>query len=216
MIPRYSRPEMVAIWDPQTRFRIWFEIEAHASDAMAELGIIPKEAAIDDLGEGAPRDLRCRAHRRDRARDQARRDRVPDAPCRDRRAGSALRASGHDVARRARHLPQRAAHARRRHPDRRRRQAARGAQAPRLRAQDDPDHRPLARHPCRAGDVRAQARAGLRGVRALQASASSRPARRSRPARSPARSAPSRRSIRASKRMSPPRWASRSSRSRRR
>src|SRR5436190_698117 len=45
MIPRYSRPEMVAIWDPQTRFRIWFEIEAHASDAMAELGIIPKEAA---------------------------------------------------------------------------------------------------------------------------------------------------------------------------
>ena len=38
MIPRYSRPEMVAIWDPQTRFRIWFEIEAHASDAMADLG----------------------------------------------------------------------------------------------------------------------------------------------------------------------------------
>src|SRR6185295_9448462 len=45
MIPRYSRPEMTAIWDPQTRIRIWFEIEAHASDAMAELGIIPKEAA---------------------------------------------------------------------------------------------------------------------------------------------------------------------------
>src|SRR6188768_1749685 len=45
MIPRYSRPEMTAIWDPQTRFRIWFEIEAHASDAMAELGVIPKEAA---------------------------------------------------------------------------------------------------------------------------------------------------------------------------
>jgi adenylosuccinate lyase len=45
MIPRYSRPEMTAVWDAQTRFRIWFEIEAHASDAMAELGIIPKEAA---------------------------------------------------------------------------------------------------------------------------------------------------------------------------
>ena len=45
MIPRYSRPEMTAIWDPQTRFRIWFEIEAHAADAMADLGIIPKEAA---------------------------------------------------------------------------------------------------------------------------------------------------------------------------
>ncbi|MFY9698649.1 MAG: adenylosuccinate lyase [Rhodoplanes sp.] len=45
MIPRYTRPEMAAIWAPQTRFRIWFEIEAHAADAMAELGIIPKEAA---------------------------------------------------------------------------------------------------------------------------------------------------------------------------
>jgi adenylosuccinate lyase len=45
MIPRYTRPEMAAIWDPQTRFRIWFEIEAHAADALAELGVIPKEAA---------------------------------------------------------------------------------------------------------------------------------------------------------------------------
>src|SRR5436305_321163 len=45
MIPRYSRPDMVAIWDPQTRFRIWFEIEAHATDALAELGVVPKEAA---------------------------------------------------------------------------------------------------------------------------------------------------------------------------
>ena len=45
MIPRYSRPEMVAIWDPQTRFRIWFEIEAHACDALAEIGVIPKESA---------------------------------------------------------------------------------------------------------------------------------------------------------------------------
>jgi len=45
MIPRYTRPEMAAIWSPETRFRIWFEIEAHAADAMAELGIIPKQAA---------------------------------------------------------------------------------------------------------------------------------------------------------------------------
>ena len=45
MIPRYSRPEMAAIWSPETRFRIWFEIEAHAADAMAELGIVPKAAA---------------------------------------------------------------------------------------------------------------------------------------------------------------------------
>ncbi len=45
MIPRYSRPEMVAIWSPESKFRIWFEIEAHACDAMAELGVIPREAA---------------------------------------------------------------------------------------------------------------------------------------------------------------------------
>jgi adenylosuccinate lyase len=45
MIPRYSRPEMVAIWAPQTRFTIWFEIEAYACDAMAEIGMIPKSAA---------------------------------------------------------------------------------------------------------------------------------------------------------------------------
>ncbi|ENT06353.1 adenylosuccinate lyase [Brucella sp. 63/311] len=45
MIPRYSRPEMVAIWSPETKFRIWFEIEAYACEALAELGVIPKEAA---------------------------------------------------------------------------------------------------------------------------------------------------------------------------
>lgn len=45
MIPRYSRPEMVVIWSPETKFRIWFEIEAYACEALAELGVIPKEAA---------------------------------------------------------------------------------------------------------------------------------------------------------------------------
>ncbi|CTQ50248.1 adenylosuccinate lyase [Jannaschia donghaensis] len=45
MIPRYSRPEMVSIWSPQTKFRIWYEIEAHACDAMADLGVIPRENA---------------------------------------------------------------------------------------------------------------------------------------------------------------------------
>ncbi|HEX8482715.1 MAG TPA: adenylosuccinate lyase [Allosphingosinicella sp.] len=45
MIPRYSRPQMSSIWAPEARFRIWFEIEAHALDAMAELGIVPREAA---------------------------------------------------------------------------------------------------------------------------------------------------------------------------
>ena len=45
MIPRYTRPEMASIWEPQTRFKIWFEIEAHAADALAEFGVIPKDAA---------------------------------------------------------------------------------------------------------------------------------------------------------------------------
>jgi adenylosuccinate lyase len=45
MIPRYARPEMTAIWEPGNRFRIWFEIEAHALDAMADLGTVPPEAA---------------------------------------------------------------------------------------------------------------------------------------------------------------------------
>ncbi len=59
MIPRYSRPEMAAIWSPETRFRIWFEIEAHAADAMAELGIIPKEAArkVWEKGKNAKFDV---------------------------------------------------------------------------------------------------------------------------------------------------------------
>ena len=45
MIPRYSRPAMVALWEPQARYRIWFEIEAHACDALAEIGVIPRQAA---------------------------------------------------------------------------------------------------------------------------------------------------------------------------
>ena len=45
MIPRYSRPEMVALWSPETKFRIWFEIEAHACDAQADLGVIPRANA---------------------------------------------------------------------------------------------------------------------------------------------------------------------------
>ncbi|MEZ5855823.1 MAG: adenylosuccinate lyase [Hyphomicrobiaceae bacterium] len=59
MIPRYARPEMVKIWEPETRFRIWFEIEAHAAAAMAEIGMIPKEAAqvIWDKGSAATFDV---------------------------------------------------------------------------------------------------------------------------------------------------------------
>ena len=59
MIPRYSRPEMTSIWEPETRFRIWFEIEAHAADACADLGIIPKAAAkvIWEKGRAAKFDV---------------------------------------------------------------------------------------------------------------------------------------------------------------
>ena len=45
MIPRYAREQMVSIWSPETKFRIWFEIEAHATDALAALGVVPKAAA---------------------------------------------------------------------------------------------------------------------------------------------------------------------------
>ena len=59
MIPRYSRAEMTGIWEPQTRFRIWFEIEAHAASASAQLGIIPQSAAdtIWQKGQGATFDV---------------------------------------------------------------------------------------------------------------------------------------------------------------
>ena len=52
MIPRYARAEMAALWSPETRYRIWFEIEAHAADAMAELGVIPREAAAAIWAKG--------------------------------------------------------------------------------------------------------------------------------------------------------------------
>jgi adenylosuccinate lyase len=53
MIPRYSRPEMAAIWSPETKYRVWFEIEAHALDAMAEIGTVPKSAAQTVRSKGA-------------------------------------------------------------------------------------------------------------------------------------------------------------------
>jgi adenylosuccinate lyase len=59
MIPRYSRPEMASLWAPETRFRIWFEIEAHAAAAMAKIGTIPEAAAkaIWDKGGKATFDV---------------------------------------------------------------------------------------------------------------------------------------------------------------
>ncbi|GGF17205.1 adenylosuccinate lyase [Youhaiella tibetensis] len=59
MIPRYSRQEMTSIWSPETKFRIWFEIEAHATTALAQLGVVPKEAAdvIWEKGNAATFDV---------------------------------------------------------------------------------------------------------------------------------------------------------------
>ena len=59
MIPRYARDKMVSIWSPETKFRIWFEIEAHATDALAELGVVPKDAAkkIWEKGKDAKFDV---------------------------------------------------------------------------------------------------------------------------------------------------------------
>jgi adenylosuccinate lyase len=72
MIPRYSRPEAAAVWSPETRYRIWFEIEAHAADAMAELGVIPREAAAAIWAKG--RDVTWDAERIDEIERTTRHD----------------------------------------------------------------------------------------------------------------------------------------------
>ena len=157
MIPRYTRPDMAAIWSPETRFRIWFEIEAHAADAMAELGIIPKEAAkkIWAKGKNAKFDIA--------------------------RIEEIERETKHDVVAFLTHLAEIVG------PEARfvhqgmtssdvldtclNVQLVRAADlliadveklnaragAPRPRVQIHPDDRPVARHPCRADHVRAQA-----------------------------------------------------------
>ncbi len=72
MIPRYARPEAAAVWSPETRYRIWFEIEAHAADAMAELGTIPREAAAAIWARG--RDVTWDAERIDEIERTTRHD----------------------------------------------------------------------------------------------------------------------------------------------
>ena len=158
MIPRYTRPEMAAIWSPETRFRIWFEIEAHAADAMAGLGIIPKEAAAEIWAKGKTAKF-----------DIARIDEIE-------------RETKHDVIAFLTHLAEivgpeaRFVHQGMTSSDvldtclnvqlvraadllhRRRGKAQCRAGAPRVRIQIHAHHRPLARHPCRADHLRAQAR----------------------------------------------------------
>ncbi len=188
MIPRYSRPAMAALWEPNSRFRIWLDIEAYACDAQARLGLVPETAAAAIRERGA---LRGRPHRRHRGGDEARRHRLSDQRRRARRPGGALPPSGPDLVRCTGHLPRRPARPRRRHSPRRHRRAAGGAGAARLRAQADADHRPQPRHPRRAADLRGQARRLPRRVAAQPGPASRPPAPRSRPAPSPAPSAPS-------------------------
>ena len=150
MIPRYSRPEMAAIWEPQTRFRIWFEIEAHAATPW------PSSASSR---RRPPKTIWAKAE--DATFDVARIDEIE-------------RETKHDVIAFLTHLAEivgpeaRFVHQgmtssdvldtclavqldpRRRHPARRSRRAAGRAEEARLRAQDDADHRPQPRHPRRA------------------------------------------------------------------
>ena len=94
MVPRYSRPAMTAIWSAENRYRIWWEIEVFAAEAMGKIGMIPAEDAAtiraaydaDVLGE-----IDVAGDRRDRGGDQARRHRLPDLGRRE--AGPGARAS---------------------------------------------------------------------------------------------------------------------------
>ncbi len=149
MIPRYTRPEMAAIWSPEQKFRIWFEIEAHALDAMAELGKAPKSAAkaVWDKGGKAKFDIA----RIDAIEREVKHDVI-----------AFLTHLGEIVGPDARYLHQgltssdvldtclavqltRAAGP----PARRYRPSARRPEAPRLRIQNDADHRAQPRHPRR-------------------------------------------------------------------
>jgi adenylosuccinate lyase len=159
MIPRYTRPEMAAIWAPETKFRIWFEIEAHACDAQAELGVIPKEAAQAVWERGA-----FEVERIDEIERETRHDVVAFLTNLAEHIGPQARfvhqgMTSSDVLDTCFAV-----------------QLARAADiliadleallAPGVRAQDDRLRRAQPRHPRRAHHVRAQARRLLRRVRA--------------------------------------------------
>ena len=111
MIPRYSRPEMAAVWSPETRFRIWFEIEAYACDALAELGIIPREAAKEIWEKGGK--AKFDVARIDEIEHVTRHDVISFLTHLAEFVGQNARFihQGHDELRRARHLPRRPAQA---------------------------------------------------------------------------------------------------------
>ena len=100
MISRYTHPEMGRIWSEQRRFETWLQVEVAAAEAMADAGIVPREAARDLAAKGR---LRHRPHQRDRADDAARRDRVHDCGGRTRRSLGPLAALRPDLVRRRRY-----------------------------------------------------------------------------------------------------------------
>ena len=192
MIPRYSRPEMVAIWSPETRFRIWFEIEAHACDAQAALGVIPKENAAA-VWRAQRRRVRRRPDRRDRGRDQARRHRLPH-PSRRTSWGDEARfvhqgMTSSDVLDTCLNDP---ARPRRRHPARRPRRAARRPEdaAPSSTRTPSASAAATASMPSRRPSASTSRGSTPRFAPQPRPPRAAR-GRRSRPARSPAPSAPS-------------------------
>ena len=154
MIPRYSRPEMTAIWEPETRYRIWFEIEAHATDAHGRARRDPDARPPQRCGMA--RDVEIDVAAIDAIEAVTKHDVIAFLTRLAEHVGDEARFmhQGMTSSRRARHLPRGAADARGRHPARRPRRAARGAEAPRVRAQAHADDRPQPRHPRRADDLR--------------------------------------------------------------
>ena len=208
MVPRYSRPEMDAIWAPENRYRIWFEIEALAAEGMARNRRHPRSRRPGHPREGRRPDRphqrrRGRPHRRHRARDPPRRHRLPDLARRIDRPQLALRPPGHDKLRRAGHLPLGPVDPGHRPAAGRPRPRAGRAENPRVRAQDNAHHRPQPRHPRRAHHVRPEARRPLRRVRPRPRPPGRRAGRNRGRRRSPARSAHSRIWTRAWRRSSP-------------
>ena len=212
MVPRYSRPEMAAIWAPVNRYRIWFEVEALAAEGMARIGAIPRIGRPHHPRKRRPQARRHdrgrrRTDRRDRARDPPRRHRLPDLAGRGGRSRQPLRAPGHDQLRRAGHHAVGATDPGRRYSAGGHRRGDGGAEVTRPGAQIHPDHRPQPRHPRRTHHVRPEARRPLRRVRPQPRPPGRRPERRSPSRRSAARSAPSPISTHASKTTSPKSWA---------
>ena len=118
MIPRYSRPEMVAIWSPETKFKIWYEIEAHACEAMANMGTIPRENA-DAVWKA--KDVTFDVARIDEIEAETKHDVIAFLTHLAEHVGSdeaRFCAPRHDILGRAGHLFQRPTGARRRHSDR--------------------------------------------------------------------------------------------------